>query len=126
MAQDVQDAQTLESIPFMEIKSPELADHARTSAVKQRRGLYLLDPAYARGYSIKFATNATVFILCNGTFGNTFPYDKLEQMICRGGRDQGISQGKLFLFIEELEVQSDEPWTFVKSFRPVKSNTAEE
>lgn len=75
------------------IDTPDTAKRVRDENKTMDRGVYVLDPQFARGYDLKLSKDAAVLIM---QYRNGFPLSVVKQMVGRGCRSFGQALGKYF------------------------------
>ena len=78
------------SVIFNRISNGADACQQKNFAVNTEKGVFLLDRRFARGFDLKFATDAFVVVLA---LKNDVRASEIEQMIGRASRCNGVQQG---------------------------------
>ena len=77
-------------VVFNHIQEEEEAAQQKNFVVNFKDGVFLLSRRFARGFDLKFATDAFVVVL---SLQNNIRASEIEQMIGRASRCNGVQQG---------------------------------
>jgi len=78
-----------------EITTPKHAEHARKFHYSRTTGIYVVAVDFARGYDLKLARDAHVFVVA---YENGFSISQVKQMVGRGSRAFGQAEGTYYTY----------------------------